>query len=328
MKKPISSSYLCLFLLFLSVLLFWHGCSSASNIDYRKKLPPLIPDPNADPPEVLPEISKIPTTPRTDLPDKLREKRDEIARNYCSSQGVTDHRTMLNLLSCRVNEQNEWLDHSNLYRTKETSCTTQTGYLRDQIFNLNGDKGTGTNWLTNACQAIADQLFTGKVIEQFNKDGLEPDSAALVKKFKELLRTSSDFKLSGDDKGTSTNIKLMLAYSIFRLNHNCAAAMTTGDFSPKRIAAPTTINNLTRHYIFTRHNQGTYNRSTNNPFSRPLAGVWPLIARNIQVGAYTNTKKEKYTGADASQTDGATLTMLEGKQKSLTTLWNHWFKYG
>ncbi|MCY4379950.1 MAG: hypothetical protein OXC40_00035, partial [Proteobacteria bacterium] len=36
----------------------------------------------------------------------------------------------------------------------------------------------------------------------------------------------------------------------------------------------------------------------------------------------------KYTGADASQTDGATLTMLEGKQKSLTTLWNHWFKYG
>ncbi|MCY4444725.1 MAG: hypothetical protein OXC44_08010, partial [Proteobacteria bacterium] len=241
MKHRISSSSIpVLYALLLSVLLFWYGCSSDSDATSKTEEPPNTPtpsipdpDPDPDPPERLPEARKVPTKVRKNLPDELAEKRDRLAQNYCWSQSAKLPE-MMGLVACRVKEQNEWLKNSDLYNSNHTSsCKTQTNYLLNEILRFDGDKGTGTTWLKNACKAVADKLFTNKVVNEFNEDGSIPSFATLRRKFEELLKTSSDFQSSDDSKTTISNINLMLAYSIFRLNHNCAAAMKTGNFISK-----------------------------------------------------------------------------------------------
>ncbi|MCY4443615.1 MAG: hypothetical protein OXC44_02310 [Proteobacteria bacterium] len=307
----------------------------------------------ADAPDTPAEASKVQSNFRTDLPPDLEKDRDKLAEYFCSkghtdsslpsTQKPTHLKKMLGLVKCRVQEQDSWLDNSYLYSTNsETACKNQTAYLLDEVLNFQGDEGTGEKWLESACKAIADKVFTPQRIKSYEKDGSRKSLASLKSELESLLKSTDPFVFlpgitdtSGDDnqmESSSTDIQRMLAYSLFRLNHNCSTVMDTEKFDNK-ITKDAGEGSVKAHYIYTRHNAESYNDISENPFSEELTMAWPSIAQHVNVWTwkavgFTDTKNGRFTGANAiTARTAAESKELPTKNKLLANLWKNWYQY-
>ena len=256
----------------ISVMVF-RGCSASvetsrgsnQQLDGSSRTTPKPADAPADPADTPPPTEKIPTEVKTDWDKKIADLRDEIAESDCkdstSPQGARIKK-VLDLLVCRVKEQNDWFENPLLYKSPDNnhSCVTQTKQLHTNVLK-NAKKETtadGSSWLADACKAATDQalenLNTGKRFESSN--GKDIPTKAEIKRALNLVLTKikeskyADFDVDPEAEEETHNIKLMLEYSLNRINHNCAAHMDTDGFLPRKIRSDESQGNAKVSYIF------------------------------------------------------------------------------
>ena len=256
----------------MSVMIF-RGCSASvetsrggnQQLDGASGQTPKPADPPADPADTPPPTEKVPTKFKTDWDKDIAALRDEIAKSDCeesdSPQGVRIKKA-LDLLVCRVKEQNAWFENPLLYKNPDNnhSCVSQTKQLHTNVLK-NANKETtadGSKWLADACKAAADQaledLNTEKRFESSN--GKDIPTKAELKRALNLVLTKvkeskyADFDVDPEAEEETHNIKLMLEYSLNRINHNCAAHMDTDGFLPRKIRSDESQGNAKVSYIF------------------------------------------------------------------------------
>ena len=256
----------------ISVMVF-RGCSASvetsrggnQQLDGASGQTPKPADAPADPADTPPPTEKIPTKFKTDWHKDIAALRDEIAKSDCeesdSPQGARIKKA-LDLLVCRVKEQNAWFENPLLYKNPDNnhSCVSQTKQLHTNVLK-NADKeatADGSSWLADACKAAADQaledLNTGKRFESSN--GKDIPTKAEIKRAFNLVLTKikeskyADFDADPEAEEETHNIKLMLEYSLNRINHNCAAHMDTDGFLPRKIRSDESQGNAKVSYIY------------------------------------------------------------------------------
>ena len=217
------------------------------------------PDAPADPDGTPSPVSKVPDTPKTDLPEELVAPRNRVAEAECSNVESTLGALMkksLDLLKCRVEEQRKWFENPLLYDSPGTthSCVTQSNEVHTRILTYVGkdEDGDGSMWLENACKAATDKALENLNAEnrvKIDKTDIPTDKE--IKRALHLVLTKfEEFDADPDGDEDSHNIRLMLDYSLNRINHNCAAHIDTENFLPRKIRPGESRGSAEVAYVF------------------------------------------------------------------------------
>ncbi|MCY4380809.1 MAG: hypothetical protein OXC40_04475 [Proteobacteria bacterium] len=252
-------------------MITFRGCSAdaptVAPIDdaaAKKNFPIPKPDPPAEPASTPPSTSKVPATPKRDLPRPVQTLRDKVARDHCESITSTAGEKIeaaRKPYACRFKEQKTWLNSRFLYnqRPEPNSCTNQVSAVFQDTLNDRGK--TGRQWVKKACKAAVD-----KALEGFEGT---PTENQLKERLDTLLTA----------EGGVHNIAHHMIKAREQINHNCSAndspIKKAGDrFPNNRITANKIYGGVVKaNYLYRRY----YDYSRNPKIPPLVARYWNML---------------------------------------------------